>query len=215
MTVENSARYINELNEIYPKGSDLIKEGDDHLRLLKSVLKSTFPFINGEVGLSSDTLNLLNQLLTLTEGNFKIEGNLVLAENGTVDLNGSSTLNIGDPTDETGSFNVAYFKNELMKLVYPIGSLYFSTVSTNPSTLLGFGTWVPFGGGRTLIGAGSTSDINGEYKTFNLNDSGGAYSTQITTKDVFSYNNGVDAVNGGRSENMQPYVTISIWKRTV
>lgn len=36
---------------------------------------------------------------------------------------------------------------------YPVGSIYTSTVSTNPATLFGFGTWVAYGAGRVLIGA--------------------------------------------------------------
>lgn len=42
----------------------------------------------------------------------------------------------------------------LGNLFYPIGSIYSSTVATNPGTLLGFGTWVAFGAGRVMIGAG-------------------------------------------------------------
>tara|TARA_R110000744_G_scaffold118271_2_gene220915 strand:- start:359 stop:847 length:489 start_codon:yes stop_codon:yes gene_type:complete len=42
MTVE-SASYISQLNTSYPAASDNISEGDDHLRLVKSVLKTQFP----------------------------------------------------------------------------------------------------------------------------------------------------------------------------
>ncbi len=42
MTVE-SASYISQLNTSNPAASDNISEGDDHLRLIKSVLKSQFP----------------------------------------------------------------------------------------------------------------------------------------------------------------------------
>jgi hypothetical protein len=38
-------------------------------------------------------------------------------------------------------------------LLYPVGSLYFNaTNSTNPGTLLGFGTWSAFGAGRVPVG---------------------------------------------------------------
>jgi hypothetical protein len=37
---------------------------------------------------------------------------------------------------------------------YPVGSIYTATVSTNPATLLGFGTWTAFAAGRVLIGDG-------------------------------------------------------------
>mgnify|MGYP003949849913 FL=1 len=42
MTVE-SASYINQLNSSNPSASDPLSEGDDHLRLVKSVLKTQFP----------------------------------------------------------------------------------------------------------------------------------------------------------------------------
>ena len=44
--------------------------------------------------------------------------------------------------------------------VYPVGSIYISTVSTNPDALMfgdnGDTTWVAFGAGKTLIGIDST-----------------------------------------------------------
>jgi hypothetical protein len=42
-----------------------------------------------------------------------------------------------------------------IQLLYPVGSIYTSTVSTNPNTLFGFGTWAAFGAGRVMIGNGS------------------------------------------------------------
>jgi hypothetical protein len=41
-----------------------------------------------------------------------------------------------------------------LQAAYPAGSIYMSTVSTNPATLFGFGTWVAFGAGRVLLGDG-------------------------------------------------------------
>lgn len=49
---------------------------------------------------------------------------------------------------------------------YPVGSIYMNaSASTNPATLLGFGTWVAFSAGRMLVGldSGDTSfDTLGE-----------------------------------------------------
>jgi len=45
----------------------------------------------------------------------------------------------------------------VIQTIYPVGAIYLSTLSTNPNTLLGFGTWVAFAAGQTLIGVG-TSD---------------------------------------------------------
>jgi len=37
--------------------------------------------------------------------------------------------------------------------LFPVGSIYTNaSVSTNPATLLGFGTWTAFGAGRVLVG---------------------------------------------------------------
>jgi hypothetical protein len=56
----------------------------------------------------------------------------------------------GDQTWQTPSSNI--------EAAYPVGSIYLSTVSTNPNTLFGFGTWAAFGTGRMPIGidAGNT-----------------------------------------------------------
>src|SRR3972149_3898041 len=34
----------------------------------------------------------------------------------------------------------------------PVGFVFVSVVSTNPATLLGYGTWSAFGAGRVLVG---------------------------------------------------------------
>jgi hypothetical protein len=36
--------------------------------------------------------------------------------------------------------------------LYPVGSIYLSTLSTSPATLFGFGTWAAFGAGKVLVG---------------------------------------------------------------
>jgi hypothetical protein len=47
----------------------------------------------------------------------------------------------------------------VLPYIYPVGALYFATVSTNPTTLLGFGTWSAYAKGRVLIGAGTETVI--------------------------------------------------------
>jgi hypothetical protein len=36
--------------------------------------------------------------------------------------------------------------------LFPVGAIYTAIVSTNPGTLLGFGTWTAFGAGRVPVG---------------------------------------------------------------
>jgi hypothetical protein len=53
-----------------------------------------------------------------------------------------------------------------MSACWPIGSVFISVVNTNPSTLLGFGTWVSFGAGRVLVGRdGADADFNAGEET--------------------------------------------------
>ena len=55
----------------------------------------------------------------------------------------------------------------------PIGFVFISVVSTNPATLLGYGTWEAFGAGRVLVGVDSgdtdfdTAEETGGAKTSN------------------------------------------------
>ena len=58
----------------------------------------------------------------------------------------------------TGASSVPAAVSNLSSSIWPVGSIYINAgVSTNPATLLGFGTWVAFGSGRVLVGL-NTSD---------------------------------------------------------
>jgi hypothetical protein len=46
------------------------------------------------------------------------------------------------------------FATTAIQALHPVGSIYTSTVATNPNTLFGFGTWVAFGAGRVMVGVG-------------------------------------------------------------
>ena len=56
MAIE-SASFISDLNSSNPPGSDPVGQADDHIRLLKSVLKSTFPNLTGAVTATQAQLN--------------------------------------------------------------------------------------------------------------------------------------------------------------
>ena len=120
-------------------------------------------------------------------------------------------------------------------IVYPVGSIYTNmAVATNPATLLGMGTWVAYGAGRVLVGKAAS----GTFDT--LNEEQGAETTTLTIAQMPSHNHtyslGTAQSNtamatrvnsstlvspttgntgGGEAHtNLQPSVTVYMWKRT-
>ena len=57
-----SGTYISQLNSSNPTTSDDVAEGDDHLRLIKAVLKNQFSGLSGTTAISSSEaeLNILD-----------------------------------------------------------------------------------------------------------------------------------------------------------
>lgn len=89
----------------------------------------------------------------------------------------------------TGQATLTAFLN----LIYPIGSVYINVSdSTNPGTLLGFGTWSALGAGRMIVGydAGDTAfDSAGE--------TGGANTVTLTTTELPAHTHGIKRKNNG------------------
>jgi len=125
--------------------------------------------------------------------------------------------------------------------VYPVGCVYTSIVSTNPSSLFG-GTWVAFGAGRVLVGLDSSdSDFNsteetGGAKTHELTEAQmpehthGVTHTTVTEKVTGSYDGNRTHSNlnanastetttttgsGNEHNNLQPYIVVYFFKRTL
>lgn len=57
MTVEASFNYPSDLNASYPAAGDSIPEGDDHIRGLKTCLKTTLPNVSGAITPTHTELN--------------------------------------------------------------------------------------------------------------------------------------------------------------
>ena len=106
---------------------------------------------------------------TSTTGAITLSGNLAVANGGTgatsnTGTAGSNVLSVspaltGTPTAPTAASGTnttqiatTAFVQTALQVLYPVGSIYSSTVATNPATLFGFGTWVAYGAGRVLIG---------------------------------------------------------------
>lgn len=52
--------------------------------------------------------------------------------------------------------------NALVEKCYPINSIFITMDSRSPDVIFGFGTWMRFSAGRTLVGTVSTSDAGGQ-----------------------------------------------------
>jgi len=158
------------------------------------------------------------------------------------------------------------FVTAALQSMYPVGSIYINAgVSTNPNTLLGFGTWTAFGAGRVMVGlngsdslfdaleetggskdaiavahthtySGSTStaSLTGNFQTSKPPSASGIVSIQATgiafaadgaQSSGIQY--GIDASHShtysgttasegssGTNANLQPYITVAMWKRT-
>jgi len=158
---------------------------------------------------------------------------------------------------------IAYLTDctDTLKKVYPVGSIYMSTVSTNPATLFGFGTWEAMPAGRVLLAQGKSSWGT----TYNAGSTGGEATHRLTVGELAAHNhtastnttgNHTHAVTAQRyhggdnsvsyyesasdpknfntssagnhshtvtvnntgsntaHNNMQPYISVYIWKRT-
>jgi hypothetical protein len=127
-------------------------------------------------------------------------------------------------TNTTQAASTAFIQAAISAL-YPVGSIYTNASnSTNPATLLGFGTWSAFAAGRVLIGldatnalfdtaeetGGSANAINVSHNhtaTSTVNDNGHRHQTgaRDSTAD-FGGNNTTEFVASYPSSN-QPYTS--------
>lgn len=241
-----SATYIDGLVTTNPAASDAISTADDHLRLIKSAIKATFPNINGPMTLSQ------SQIAPLASPTFT----------GTP---AAPTAALGTNTTQlaTTAF-VQAARNALLADVYPVGSIYINaTNATNPGTLLGFGTWVAFGAGRVPVGfnasdplfdtaeeTGGSKDAVTVSHTHTFSATTGSAGAHTHSFPGWNYVGGVDGIDSayfsgapeviqqtrttesagahthtvsgttastgssGTNANLQPYITVYMWKRT-
>lgn len=170
------------------------------------------------------------------------------------DGSAATTQAFGD--DSTLVATTEFVQAALMAM-YPVGSIYTNaSVSTNPATLLGFGTWTAFATGRVLVGVdtgntafntlgetGGSADsiVVSHTHTATVTDPGhshtfpsrydftgggsGFYSPynglgNTTNSPVSTATTGISVSNSttgssGTNANLQPYITVYMWKRTV
>lgn len=182
MTVENTARFINDLNESYPRAKDLISEGDDHIRMLKAVLKNTMPGFDSSVTMTSDKLNKIDETLEYGEdGVITITSSLEMKAGKTLDAGGNVITNLGDPVDPSDAVPLSYLRGAG---TWPIGSIFMTVDSRNPAVILGFGTWEEFAAGRVIIGTGKATDSASVTRTFKNEEKGGLFEVKLTTDNL-------------------------------
>jgi hypothetical protein len=71
----------------------------------------------------------------------------------TAALTAASTAPTAASGTNTTQIATTAFVQTALRALHPVGSIYINaTNSTNPGTLLGFGTWVAFGAGRVPVG---------------------------------------------------------------
>jgi len=233
--------YISDLNSSNPVAGDPVNEGDDHLRLIKSTVKATFPSVSGAVSSTHTELNLLDGVTaTTTELNYvdittlgTAQASKAVTADANIDITGVRNLTC------TGTITIGSNTATTLQAVYPVGSIYINAaVTTNPATLLGFGTWTAFGTGRVIVGY-NASDTDFDA----LQETGGAKTHTLTTAEMPSHThtsslrgNGEDELQnipsasdntdpsltmttaatggGGAHNNVQPYIVAYMWRRT-
>ncbi|MGL5012785.1 MAG: phage baseplate protein [Bacteroidales bacterium] len=184
MTVETNAINISDLNKAYPRNRDLIKEGDDHIRLIKSVLQNTFPGMDSTVEASSEKLNKLNSTFTYTESTLNINNAITVGTDKDIDVGGNVISNVGDPVEPTDAVNLRSLQGDLM---WPVGSIFMTVDSRDPKNILGFGVWEKFAAGRVIVGTGVNTDSENELVTVVNGAKGGTYSTKLVEENLPSH----------------------------
>lgn len=101
------------------------------------------------------------------------------------------------------SWDVKMYGKLLRDFIYPVGSIYLSVKSTNPSSLFG-GTWVAWGTGRVPVGV-NASDAN--FST--VEKTGGASTVTLTASQIPSHKHAAGtlatAKTGAHTHSMGSY----------
>ncbi len=186
-----------------------------------SVITKGKTFANGE----QLTAGKLNQML-----------DAAVFSSAAVD-NTKTTLSGGAITIAPNAITTTEIAQSFLDSIYPIGSIYTNaTDSTNPGTLLGFGTWTAFGAGKVAVGIDS-----GDTDFDTAEETGGAKTHTLTTSEIPAHTHTVTSGNssnaqgsvpfesastadnsystnstggGGAHNNLQPYIVVYMWKRT-
>jgi hypothetical protein len=98
MTVETSPQYPSDLNASYPAAGDVRSEGDDHIRNVKTVLKTTFPNVSGAVTPTHTELNYVDGVTSAIQTQLNAKGSVLLA---TASASASAAIDFTTGIDST------------------------------------------------------------------------------------------------------------------
>lgn len=114
MSVE-TALYPPQLNTTLPAASDWVSEGDDHLRLIKTVLKTTFPNVAGAVSASQVELSYVAGVTSALQTQLNAKGTVTgQAWSGAQDFTGATPTvpTLAQGTNTTGAASTAFVQAE-------------------------------------------------------------------------------------------------------
>lgn len=86
----------------------------------------------------------------------------------TLQTRGGQTLTVGSVENSDAVTNA-------VNAAYPVGSIFMSTIATNPATQLGVGTWAAWGTGRVPVG------VDAAQTEFNTTEKTGGAKTHVLT----------------------------------
>jgi len=115
----------------------------------------TLVVANGRVGINEDTPTYTLDV----NGTLRVDGvSQFNSTANTVNIIVNDTLTVSTLRSKSTS-NPKSSYQELIGIIHPVGSIYMSTNSENPSTTFGVGTWEEWGQGRVPVGVKSTDAL--------------------------------------------------------
>jgi len=126
----------------------------------------------------------------VTATNYMASATLPSATLSSPTMTGTPIAPTASPGTNTTQVATTAFVTTGLQAAYPVGSIYLSTVATNPNTLFGFGTWVAYGTGRMLISADAT---------YTAGSTGGAATTTLITANLPSHSHTATVTDPGHT----------------